>query len=103
MVVPVALYSRAGLAAAVGWGSHLLLDTVHVVVNGRPGDSLFLTWPVAVPANPPRIPPGEFVWHYLGTPSFFLETVLWVVLAVVLVGRHRGFVSARTDPGSDRS
>lgn len=103
VLVPVALYSRAGLAAAAGWGSHLLLDTVHVVVNGRPGDALFLTWPVVVPPDPPRIPPGEFVWHYLGTPSFFLEAVLWVLLAVVLVGRHRGSVSARPDPGSDRS
>jgi hypothetical protein len=103
VAVPVALYCRAGLAAAVGWGAHLLLDTVHVVVNGRPGDALFLAWPAVVPPDPPRIPPGEFVWHYLGTPSFFLEAVLWVVLAVLFVGRHRGYVSPRTDPGSDRS
>ena len=71
---------RFGVAAAVGWASHLLLDAAHIVINGRPGDALFLLWPLA-------IPPGEFFLFYLWTPSFFLEVGLWVT-ALVLVGRR---------------
>jgi len=46
-LLAVALYSRAGAplapappataAVAAGWASHLLLDAVHVALNGRPG------------------------------------------------------------------
>lgn len=39
---PLALWGRVGLSAAVGWVLHLLLDNVHVVLNGRPGDTVFL-------------------------------------------------------------
>lgn len=74
------LASRRGVAVAVGWGSHLLLDAVHVVVNGRPTDALFLGWPAVVPPDPPAIPPGEFVWVYLGSPSFSLEVLLWLAV-----------------------
>jgi hypothetical protein len=85
LVVPIALYSRAGLAAAIGWASHLLLDGVHVVINGRPGDVLFLFWPVVRPADPLKLPPGEFLLYYLWTPSFFLELCLWIALAGLLL------------------
>jgi hypothetical protein len=87
VAIPVALYSRVGTAVAVGWASHLLLDVVHVVVNGRPWDALFLAWPLAVPPNPLAIPPGSFVVFYIGTPSFFLELLLWVALAALFYRR----------------
>lgn len=88
LVLLVALSSRSGLAVAVGWSSHLLLDALHVVVNGRPGDALFLAWPLIVPADPLGIPPGEFLLFYLGTPSFLIESILWIVLALVFVNQR---------------
>lgn len=85
VMVPLALWGRRGVAVAVDWTSHLALDAVHVVVNGRPTDALFLFWPVLTPPNPPAIPPGSFFWYYLGSRSFFLEVGIWVVFGVVLV------------------
>ena len=84
LLVPVALYGRAGAAAAIGWGTHLCLDALHVVLNGRPGHALFLLWPFVEPADPLAIPPGAFFWYYLGTPSFYLEIVLWIALLAAL-------------------
>jgi len=98
LAVAVALSGRAGLAAAVGWGAHLLLDALHVVVNGRPGDALFLGWPLAVPPDPFAVPPGEFVLLYLWTPSFLLELLLWAALAAHLLGER---VDAGSGSGSD--
>jgi len=84
LVLPVmvvcGLADRRWLALAVGWGSHLFVDALHVVINGRPSDALFLGWPVVSPPNPPAIPPGEFVWFYLGSPSFYLEVLLWLAV-----------------------
>lgn len=85
VLVPVALSGRSGLAVATGWLSHLCLDAVHVVVNGRPADALFLFWPVVSPPDPPAIPPGSFFWHYLGTPSFYLELLIWGLSVTVVV------------------
>ena len=76
IVGPLALLDRRGVAVLVGWLSHLLLDSVHVVVNGRPEHLTFLGWPV-LQANPLGLPPGEFVSHYLWSPSFFLEVGIW--------------------------
>lgn len=84
-MVIVALANRRGLALAVGWGSHLFLDALHVVINGRPSDTLFLGWPAVVPPNPPAIPPGEFIWFYLGSPSFYLEVLLWLAVGGLVV------------------
>jgi hypothetical protein len=79
------LASGRGLALAVGWASHLFLDALHVVINGRPSDALFLGWPVVSPPNPPAIPPGEFFWYYLGSPSFYLELLLWLAVGALIV------------------
>ncbi len=84
VAIPVALYSSAGMAVAIGWASHLFLDGLHVVVNGRPADALFLVWPLAVPPDPLALPPVPFLWQYVGTPSFVLELFLWVGLTVLL-------------------
>jgi Ni/Fe-hydrogenase subunit HybB-like protein len=98
LIVPIfvllALRDPAGLAAAVGWGSHLLLDAIHVVINGRPGHALFLAWPLAESADPLALPPGEFGRYYLGTPSFRLEILIWIGLIAVLA-------SQRMQPRSD--
>ncbi|MDY6817914.1 MAG: metal-dependent hydrolase [Halobacteriales archaeon] len=89
VAIPVALVSRTGRAAVIGWGSHLLLDAGHIIVNGRPNDALFLGWPLVVPADPLRLPPGMFFWHYLWTPSFFIEFLIWGALLVTLLGDWR--------------
>ena len=89
LFVPIALYGRAGVAAAVGWVSHLGLDALHVVINGRPGHAVFLLWPFVEPADPLAIPPGAFFWYYLGTPSFYLEIVLWLALFAVFRSDRR--------------
>lgn len=88
LMLPLALYSRAGAAVAVGWLSHLLLDVVHIVINGRPTDALFLGWPLVVPPDPLRAPPGPFVAQYLGTPSFYIELGIWLVLGGAFVAEH---------------
>ena len=89
VAVPLARFSRAWLAAAVGWGSHLLLDAIHIVVNGRPTDTLFLVWPLAVPPTPMALPPLAFARQYLWSPSFYLELAIWAALAVVVVADRR--------------
>lgn len=100
LLVPLALYSRVWLAFAIGWASHLLLDAVHVVVNGRPGHVLAFLWPLAESTDPLGIPPGAFFRYYLWTPSFYLEFVLWAALLGVLAAQHRrGADTCRTDVG----
>ena len=83
------------LAVAAGWASHLALDAVHVVVNGRPTDALFLAWPVAVPPDPLGLAPVPFVLQYLWTPAFFLEVGVWAGVAVLVRG-HLGTAGGGT-------
>lgn len=85
LAVAVALVDRRGLALAVGWGLHLAADAVHIVVNGRPTDALFLGWPLVRPPTPLAIPPGEFFWYYLWSPSFFIEVGIWLAAVWVAV------------------
>lgn len=92
--VAVALTGRRGLAAAVGWALHLFADAFHVVLNGRPTDALFLFWPLAVPPTPLALPPAEFLWYYLWSPSFFVEGALWLAAFGLAVERLR---ATRTD------
>ena len=84
--VLVARTGQRGLAVAVGWSSHLFLDAFHIVVNGRPTDAYFLGWPLIAPPTPLAIPPGEFFWFYLWSPSFFIEVGLWLV-GIAVAGR----------------
>jgi hypothetical protein len=95
LAVPVAVAGRRGLAAAVGWGSHLALDAFHVVINGRPEDAVFLVWPLSTPATPLQIPPGDFFVYYLWTPSFFLEVGIWIVAGATATA---AVLAARRDP-----
>lgn len=101
VLVPVALVDRRGLALAAGWASHLVLDTLHVVVNGRPTGAFSLGWPLVVPPDPLALPPGEFVLFYLWSPAFFLEFLVWAALAAVLV--DAGGLPAWVTPGGGES
>jgi len=95
LAVAVAARHRHGLAAAVGWASHLALDAIHVAVNGRPENAVSLLWPVLEQPDPLGIPPGQFAPFYAGTPSFYLEVAVWT--AAVLVG-----LRSRFGVGADR-
>lgn len=89
VILPAALLGRAGVAAAAGWVSHLLLDAGHVIINGRAGDALFLLWPLALPPDPLALPPGAFFVYYLWSPSFFVEVAVWAGAAVLAVRAWR--------------
>ncbi|MDX1747310.1 MAG: metal-dependent hydrolase [Halobacteriales archaeon] len=84
-IAALALLGGVWAALWVGWASHLLLDAVHMVVNGRPGDLLFLAWPVIEHTPAVNLPPVEFLFAYIGTPSFYLELVIWAVFGYVLL------------------
>ncbi|WP_338742059.1 metal-dependent hydrolase [Haloplanus salilacus] len=85
----VVFLRRAWTPLWLGWASHLALDAVHMIVNGRPGDLLFLAWPTITHVPAVSLPPVAFARHYVGTPSFALEFVVWGVLAAMLLGRRR--------------
>jgi len=76
-------------ALAVGWGTHIALDGLHVVVNGRPGHLLAFLWPVAESADPLGLPPGAFAAYYVGTPAFAIDVGLWLLFLGVLLARWR--------------
>jgi hypothetical protein len=83
--------SRSWLVVWVGWASHLALDALHVVVNGRPADTLFLLWPVVEHTPQVTLPPGQFAQFYVGTPASLLAAVCWLgVGAAVLRSATNG-------------
>ena len=90
LAIALAVSHRRGLAVAIGWGSHLALDAFHVVINGRASDALFLAWPVVSRSDPLAIPPGEFAVYYVGSPSFYIEILLWLGALVVVVRSRFG-------------
>lgn len=102
VLLPLALYARVWLAFAVGWASHILLDVVHVVVNGRPGHAFAFLWPLAESTDPLGLPPGVFFRYYIGTPSFYLEVVLWAALLLTLVVQRRSGPEALRTAFGDR-
>jgi hypothetical protein len=83
----VVFVRRAWTPFWLGWASHLALDAVHMLLNGRPADVLFLTWPLIEHVPAVDLPPIEFAVHYLGTPSFYAEFVVWGALAALLLRR----------------
>jgi len=96
VILPLALYGLVGRAVAIGWGSHLVLDVLHLVLNGRPEHVRFLGWPLMVPTDPLNLPPVAFAIQYLGTPSFIVEVILWLGAAGLTYQRlrHRGTQSS---------
>lgn len=83
----LAVRSRAWLAMAVGWGSHLALDAIHMLLNGRLADAQFLAWPVVAHESSVQLPPVEFARFYIGTRSSLVELGIW--LAAILVFLYR--------------
>jgi hypothetical protein len=79
------LAGPSAVALMVGWASHLILDAVHMTVNGRPADAQFLAWPFVRHVPAVDLPPVEFALHYLWTPSFFLEVAMWVAVGLLLL------------------
>lgn len=80
---------RVGAAVWIGWASHLALDALHMPLNGRPGDIRFLAWPLLEHTPAVRLPPLEFALHYVGTPAFFVELLIWAAFVAAVV-RRRG-------------
>lgn len=76
---------RKGLALWAGWASHLLLDAAGMVINGRPADAQFIAWPFVRHVPAVQLPPIEFFFHYLWTPSFLVEVGMWIVAGFVLL------------------
>lgn len=81
----VVLVRREWVALWVGWASHLLLDASHMAINGRPEDVRFLAWPVIKHTPEVNLPPLEFFVYYVGTPSFYVELVIWLAFVYVLI------------------
>lgn len=89
ILLPLAARDRRWAAGLVGWASHLLLDAVHVIVNGRAADAAFLGWPLVVPPDPPALGPVAFARVYVGSPAFVLELGIWAALAWTLFAGRR--------------
>lgn len=83
-LLPITLLSRAWIAVWLGWASHLVLDVIHVVVNGRPEDAVFLLWPVVVRESSLGLGPTEFFFYYLWSHSFFIELPIWIAFGYVV-------------------
>ena len=96
-LLPVVLLGRSWLAAWLGWASHLVLDVVHMAVNGRLEDAAFLLWPVVVWEPSVRLGPIDFFFHYLWTPAFFLEIPIWIAFGYVVWRQYGASKSPMTD------
>jgi uncharacterized membrane protein len=76
---------RAVSAVTVGWGSHLGADATHLVLNGRPENTVFLLWPLVASWDSIEAGPVPFVVRYLWTPSFCVEIAIWLVAGYLLL------------------
>lgn len=72
-------------AVAVGWSTHLAADAAHITINGRPGNTVFLLWPVVRSWDSIGAGPGSFALQYLWTPSFYVEVVIWLLAGAILL------------------
>lgn len=72
-------------AVTVGWGTHLGADATHLVLNGRPENTVFLLWPLVASWDSIEAGPIPFVVQYLWTPSFYVEIVIWLVAGSLLL------------------
>jgi len=82
----------AGLFA--GWASHLALDALGMVVNGRAADVRFLLWPVVRHEPAVGAGPVAFLVHYVSTPSAALDAV--ILIAAALTARERAGTASAT-------
>ncbi len=86
---------RRLVAVLVGWGSHLLLDVIGMIANGQPENWVLVLWPIVGKPITPALGPIAFAVEYLGSPSFYLELLIWGGLAVVVVNTS-GLQTERT-------
>lgn len=83
--ITLALFSITGLlsqfilSVAIGWFVHIIMDIIHMILNNRPEDSKFILWPIDFADDPMKKPPGDFFRHYVGTISFYLEFLIWII------------------------
>lgn len=96
-VILLILWDARGLAVGIGWVSHLSLDAIHMLVNGRPGDLAFLGWPLIQPADPLGLAPLEFLVFYVWTPAFFLEVGIWILTLAVAFRAYSNSLPAASD------
>ncbi|QWC19910.1 metal-dependent hydrolase [Halorubrum sp. 2020YC2] len=72
-------------AVGVGWVTHLVADAVHISINGRPENVVFLLWPLVRSWNSIGLGPGSFALQYLWTPSFYVEVAIWLLAGALLL------------------
>jgi hypothetical protein len=72
------------IGVTAGWFLHILMDVLHVIVNGRRNHWKFVVWPVDFQENPMRKPPGEFFKYYIGTKSFYVEFAIWIIALILI-------------------
>lgn len=93
-VVPLLLARQRGgvpatkrvVAVVLGWGSHLAADAAHIILNGRPENTVFLLWPTVDSWDSIDAGPVPFVVQYVGTTSFYIELVVWLSVGLLLFG-----------------
>lgn len=85
---------KFNIAAAIGIGlvSHLFLDALNMVINGRPKHTKFLLWPVASADDPLRKPPKEFFYYYIGSRSSYIEIVIFCVFIYLFIPEIKSLV-----------
>jgi hypothetical protein len=91
-LVPLLLVRRRGgvptteriTGVILGWGSHLAADAAHLIINGRPENTVFLLWPVVDEWDSIDAGPVPFVVQYVGTTSFYVELVIWVSVSLLV-------------------
>lgn len=71
-------------AVAFGWGSHVAADAIHVTLNGRAGDTVFLLWPIVSDWDSFGLGPVPFVVQYVGTTAFYLELLVWLSVGLLV-------------------
>lgn len=92
-VVPTALILAVGyfnpvvLAIGVGFAFHILLDLIHVAINGRPSHWRFILWPFDFHDEPMKKPPRDFFGYYIGTRCFYVEIAIWMTIVFLISTR----------------
>lgn len=81
----VASKTKRVVAMTLGWGSHLVADAAHISLNGRPANTVFLSWPVVTSWDSLDSGPVPFVVQYIGTTSFYVEIVIWLVVGTAIL------------------
>jgi len=71
-------------AVAFGWGSHVAADAIHITLNGRPANTVFLLWPIVSSWDSLDAGPAPFVVQYVGTTAFYLELLVWLSVGLLV-------------------